>query len=236
MFVSQEPKYTYTELGVSLDQLLHDRDVSRIRVFLQHVLESTPRAQSHTSSLLAKDVDDGVQDSEQELAPALPITSIVVGSLVGDGFQELIDEVAVGAVKLDTVESSLQSVLGSLSVGLDEVVDVLGSHLSGNGVVLETDGRRRNGLNAFVLTGVGSTESPSLKVDISTLGVDSVGDLLPGSDLLFGVDTGRSGVASSCRGKKLNIGDSSAFHIYLPSEETKVASLIKRPLGDARCW
>lgn len=192
-------RFTYTELGVSLDEFLDDWDVRRQRVFLQHVLESTPWAQSHTSSLLAEDIDDGVKDSEQELAPALPVASVVVGSLVGNGFQELVDEVTVGAVKLNTVESSLQGVLGGLSVCLNEVVDVLGGHLSGHRVVFEADGGRRDGLNAFVLTGVGSTESPRLKVDVSTLGVDGVGDLLPGGDLLFGVDTGRSGVATSCK-------------------------------------
>jgi hypothetical protein len=190
---------TYTELGVSLDKLLDDRNVRRERIVLQLILESTPGAQTHTGSLLAEDVDNGVQDSEQELAPSLPVTSVVVSPLVGNGFQELVDEVTIGAVELDTIEASLQGIFSGLSVRLDKVVNVLGGHLSGHGVILEADGGRRDGLNTLVLTGVGSTECPSLKVDVAALGVDGVGDLFPGSNLLLRVDTGCGRVTTSCR-------------------------------------
>jgi len=61
-------------------------------------LPSRPRAESNTSPLLSDSVGDGLDDLERELGSTLNVSSVGVGSLVGNGLKELVEKVSVGVV------------------------------------------------------------------------------------------------------------------------------------------
>ena len=75
-------------------------DVSKrlVRVGLLLVLERSPRREADSGVLGSDGGRDGGEDLEREPGAVLDRASVRVGSLVGDGLEELVEEVSVGVV------------------------------------------------------------------------------------------------------------------------------------------
>ena len=130
------------------------------------------------------------------------------GSLVGGGLKELINEISIGSVDLDTVKSSSLGLLGGIDVvgngsldllyseGMGDLgFDILGfrrldstRHLDRRGRDCALGGRVEAGMCL-------SSHMPKLAKDLSVLGVDSFVDLLPSFDVVVSVNG--SGVSPS---------------------------------------
>ncbi len=135
--------------------------------------------------------------------------AVLVGALVAGRREELVQQVAVGGVDLDTVEAGLDRVAGGVRrtprrgrgsrrspgrgarrgrrwpVGRD--------HLA-----RRRDGAGGDGLEAVLVVGVGdATDVHQLHDDLAAAGVHGVGDPAPALDLLGAVDAGGVQVALS---------------------------------------
>ncbi len=128
------------------------------------------------------------------------------------------DEVAVGAVDLDTVEAGLDRTAGGVDVlgddGRDLVLGQLarhrvrlhpvgGEHLAGGG-----QRARGDGLEAVLVVRVGDPAGVhELDDDPAALAVHGVGDLAPALDLRVAVDAGRGQVALADGARLRALGD-----------------------------
>ena len=70
----------------------------------------------------------GLDDLGCEAGAADQVAAIFVGALIGARPEELVDQVAMGAVDLDAVESQALRVRGGLTEGLDNAADMLARH------------------------------------------------------------------------------------------------------------
>ena len=66
------------------------------------------------------DGDHGVGDFQHQPGPLLDGAAIGVGAMVRDVLQELVEQVAVGAMDFDAVETGGLGVLGAAPVGFDD--------------------------------------------------------------------------------------------------------------------
>ncbi len=78
------------------------------------------RREMHADAPGAPDADDGVSDLEQQPRAIFDFSAIAIRALVRGVLQELIEQIAVGAVNLDPVEASEPRVFRSLAKGLDD--------------------------------------------------------------------------------------------------------------------
>ena len=116
--------------------------------------------------------------------------------------QELIEQVAIGAVHLDTVEPGRLGVLGGFAEPRHDarqfVVAQLARHFVGLLalwgvclVVLDAHGAWRHGLRAAVEQRMaGAAAVPDLQNHLAALRMHGIGDRAPGGDLCRGVDAG----------------------------------------------
>ena len=88
-------------------------------------LVSTPRTDTDGSLLRTDRRGNSVDNSQCEPRPSLHVAAPLVGSLVGIGLRELVDEVSVCCVYLNAVEPSCDGVLRSLLVLVDEAFDLV---------------------------------------------------------------------------------------------------------------
>lgn len=84
-------------------------------------MESAPWTQSQRRLFLAYNTDDSLEDLQRESSPILYTTSIRVRPVVGMVLDELIDEIPVGAVHLDAIETRFVNGVGG---GDGEELDV----------------------------------------------------------------------------------------------------------------
>jgi len=66
---------------------------------------------------------DGVNDFKGQAGAVLKTAAVGIGALVGEGREELVEEIAMGGVDLDKVEACLEGTVRSLTKGLDCGVD-----------------------------------------------------------------------------------------------------------------
>jgi hypothetical protein len=78
----------------------------------------------HADAAGAEDGDGCVGAREHEAGAIFDGTAVLVGAVVGAVLKELVEEVAVGSMKLDAVEASELGVLRAAAKGLDDGFDL----------------------------------------------------------------------------------------------------------------
>lgn len=213
------------DIGVSGDARLDDVRVGQLElgellgqvgelgdgVFHAHALEWTPGTETDAGLVGANGGSDGLGDFEGETGAVLNAAAPGISALVAGVLGELVDQIAVGAVDLDTVEASFDGVLGGLSVVSDEAPDLLLRQSSrGRRVVAHGDSTAGDQLVTIrleVVSAGGPAQSPELNVDKRALGVHCICDLLPRRNLLLAVDSGNVGVSSIAGRDEGSLGD-----------------------------
>ena len=160
----------------------------------------------HADAAGTEDGDGGVGAFEHEAGTVLDGTAVLVGALVGAVLEELVEEIAVGAVDLDAVEAGSLGVLCAAAKGLDDARDFAGFKGARDGVGgfgfedVEVagggDGAGGDGELAVEQEWMGdAADVPDLREDASSGVVDGGGDGLPGFDLLLRPNAGDVAVA-----------------------------------------
>src|SRR5262249_38873480 len=134
------------------------------------------RRDAHAGALGTNRSGHRVDDLEQEPHTVLNAASISVRALVGTVAQELIDQISVRAMYLDTVEASRKRVPRSLRILRDDVGDLRCFKRAWRGDLLEAD-------------------MPELQHHAAATGMDCTGHAFPACDLLGAVDTRRADIA-----------------------------------------
>lgn len=112
------------------------------------VLNTVGSGQAQEHRLLSREVGaDGLDDLEQQTGAVLERAAVMVGALVGDRGQELVDQVAVGAVDLDSVHTGLVGADGALGERLHDLRDLVDQQLARDLVLVvpaQAGGRAHN--------------------------------------------------------------------------------------------
>jgi hypothetical protein len=140
-------------------------------------LEESEGAEPDTDSVGADGRNNGIGDLDDEARAVLGASTVFVGTDVDVVANELVKEIAVGGVDLDTVEAGGDGALGRVHVVGDGVVNVLLGHLPRinewlralgrpeNHALLALIGRGTNGKAATEVIGVGS--APNLQFPVN---------------------------------------------------------------------
>ena len=144
---------------------------------------------------------DDIDDLEQESNAVVEGASIRVAALVGEGREEFVEQVAVGGVDLDEVETSVVGAMGRSREGVNNGVDAGLIESLGRGVVgCEPDGTGAEGLpsafagveQAFASEGRGHGGFAACVGELDSgadaLGVDELGDAGEAGNVVVGVD------------------------------------------------
>ncbi len=135
--------------------------------------------------------------------------------------QELLDQIAVGAVNLDAVETGGKRVLRRLPIGVDNQRDFrrlegarcfIGHRLAVRRPGFQVSDRHRRWRDrqhaARLERGMrDAPDMPELQEDDSAPGMDGVDHLTPARDLLLGVDAGHAGAAEAGFHDRRGFGD-----------------------------
>ena len=113
-----------SEVGEPLPRLRDKVGEGWFRVFHLHSLPGIPGGDAESDSIFANDPGDGFEDFEWEPSTVLNRSTVFVCPLVRNVLEELVWEVSVGEMKLNSVESGLvDGAVGGvgvpLSVGLN---------------------------------------------------------------------------------------------------------------------
>ncbi|MDP9611861.1 hypothetical protein JOF35_004138 [Streptomyces demainii] len=81
------------------------RGRGEVGVGLQRAVEVDGGGDADADAFAADGVADGLCHFDDEAGTGLGGTAVVVGALVGGGSEELVQEVAIGAVQLDAVQA-----------------------------------------------------------------------------------------------------------------------------------
>lgn len=168
------------------------------------LVEQAKRRETDGKVLLADGLGQSVHQLKDEPAPFLRRTAVLVRALVHVGAQELLREVAVSAMDLDTVESNLHRGLSRVAIVLDRALDVVVRQFDGRVLRVENllvvshgrvgvdlagvvpgGGRGGNRRGSRHLRDRGASSVPDLAIYIPSFRVHGVDDLLPRGDLLW---------------------------------------------------
>ena len=124
-------------------------------ILIEHILN--PRYWGELASDLGgREVLEGeVDDLQEEPASVLCAASVVVGSSIGKGSQEGIQDVAVGTVNLNSIKASLLCQFERVLELVLHVLDIFQSCLLGDRIV----NPRKEGIFSLVLMGDGAIGS-----------------------------------------------------------------------------
>ncbi len=199
------------------------REISIVRLHLRigrQIVEGTVRRQADADFFLADCRNRRRGDFEPKARPVLDRPTIRVGTLVRGWANELLDEVAVGAVQLDAIEASGHGVLGCLDILADGGLDVRFRHRFRHGVGLRPLGigvhlarcrdrrRPKDGCARRQIVGMpDSSGVHQLHENLRTLRMDRVRHPLPARYLRGGKNAGDTRIAETVRGRRGPFGD-----------------------------
>ena len=114
-----------SEVGEPLFGLRDKVGEGRLRVFHPHSLPGIPGGDAESDPILADCVGDGFDDLKWEPGTVLNRSTVFVCPLVRDILKELVWEVSVGEMELNSVESGLvDGFIGGVGVPLDVCFDL----------------------------------------------------------------------------------------------------------------
>jgi hypothetical protein len=164
--------------------------------------------------LAPPDVDRGLRHFQQKPRAVFDRAAIAVGAQIAARLQELLDQITVGAVDFDAVETGRERVARGLLVGFDNRGDFIGlerarrfirHNLAVGGRGLEIIGDRNSrGRDRQRAAGLergmrDAADMPELEENDRALGVDGIDDLLPAFDLRLAVNAGNIGMTETAR-------------------------------------
>jgi hypothetical protein len=118
-----------SEVGEPLSCLRDKVGEGRLRVFHPHSLPGIPRGDAESDSIFADDLGDSFEDLEWEPGTVLNRSTVFVCPLVRSILEELVREVSVGGVELNSVESgTVDGSVGGVGVPLDVGFDLFDCH------------------------------------------------------------------------------------------------------------
>ena len=182
------------------------------RIVVVDVVGGTHRREPHANALAAPDRGDRLHHLEQQPRAVFDRAAVRVGALVRARTDELVEQIAVGAVDLDAIEAGVERMAGAalvLAHDVGQLLDLqrarrferhqhpLAELVLDEGLALRPDRRRRDRRHAVGLQrGVrNAADMPQLQEDPAAGLVHGVGHQAPAVDLLPAVDAGRPGVA-----------------------------------------
>ncbi|SVJ78982.1 Uncharacterised protein [Klebsiella pneumoniae] len=189
-----------------------------------HVVDRAPGRQAQADALGTDRGDQRVDDLQQEPRAVLQATAIGIAASVAGAGEELVDQVAIGAMQFDQVEAGVERV----ACGADEFVadpaDVFQGHFPRRvggrhgpaalaigdehlGLGLDRRGRDRRLAAGLQRAMRHAPDMPELRGDQSAGGVHRLGDLAPAGQLRLAVDTGGVGVALAEAGNLRALAD-----------------------------
>jgi hypothetical protein len=183
--------------------------------------------QAHAGATAADLAHHGLHHLEQQACAVFDGAAVGVGALVGAALEELVQQVAVGAVHLDAVEAGGPAgrpcgaaivVNDAWEFGELERARCGDGHeaacavLDDEGLGVGGDGRGRDrrgapGLQAHVRD---ATHMPQLHHDVSALRMHGIGDAAPASGLGVGVEARHVGIALALRADRCGFGNEQA--------------------------
>src|SRR5262249_58376801 len=182
-----------------------------LRIAVSDVVLPVLRRDAHAGTLGTNRSRHRVDDLKQQPHTVLDAASISVRTLVGAIVQELIDQIAVRAMYLDTVEASCQRVSRPLRMLRDGSGDLgcfrrawcgdLLEAVCREGFCVRPNGGRRDRQGTAGLEGGmrDASDMPELQHYAAATGMDCTGHAFPACDLLGAVDTRRADIALALR-------------------------------------
>ncbi len=198
-------------MTIRLDELRS----GRLRVVIEYYGDNVRGANLRGADGIADACDNFAQQAETVFDAA----AIFVITLVGARLQELIQQIAIGRVNFDTVESGRRRPLRRRDVVGDNTGQFARFQSTGSFVVFlaqgcmdtvasQSDRRRRHRQGSVVEVTVGGpSHVPQLKEDPTSFGMHGLDHLTPGIALLIGVDARRPNPAIALGGDGCRFGD-----------------------------
>ena len=94
-------------------ELLHKRKEDLRGIAVGNVVGGRDRRKPDADPLARPDAEDRIDDFERKAQTVIDRTAVSIGAMIGLVSEELIDQIAVGAMNFDAVEARLFGILGS---------------------------------------------------------------------------------------------------------------------------
>ncbi len=170
--------------------------IERLRVGLENVVGGRDGGQANAGAACANLFCNRIHDFQEEAGAVFDRAAIFVGALVGAGFQELLDQITVGGMDFDTVETGLKCGARAGPVIFKDKTDIVDGQCAGLGgfrkragaVIIDDIGLglgdnrgRGDRLSAMRLKrGVGNASHvPNLRDDLAAGDMHAIRDLFP---------------------------------------------------------
>ena len=189
----------------------------------RHVVEHAVGRQTNADLVLADRRDRRIDDLKHKAHAVLDRAAVAVGALVRIWADELLEQIAVGPMQLDAVESRRHGVFRRLRKLRDGALDVCFRHRRRRGMRLQSlgigehlpcGGDRRGpqyfGARRQIKRMPNAAGVHQLQDHLGALRVNRSGDLLPAGDLCLGKNPGDARVTQSVGRGRCAFGDDQA--------------------------